>query len=81
MSEDSAIWNEDSDRSLEKTKAFPHQEAHSEIEDIQNNMLNLISELNMLKEKCLEQEPSNEKSQKILEFIKKTLQEIKLLSI
>lgn len=76
MSDESATWNEESDKNLKERGVFLHQEVHSEIEDIQNNMLNLISELNMLKEKFLEQELSDEKSQKVLEFIEKTLQEM-----
>jgi hypothetical protein len=76
MSDESAVWNEEGDKNLKERGVFPHQEAYSEIECIQNDMLNLISELNNLKEKFLNQELSDEKSQKVLEFIEKTLQEI-----
>ncbi len=76
MTDESAVWNKDVDKNLQDKDTFVHQEAYSDTEDIQNEMLNLISELNRLKEKYLEQEPSDKESQKILEFIEKTRQEI-----
>lgn len=76
MTDESAVWNKDVDKNLQDKDTFVHQEAYSDTEDIQNEMLNLISELNRLKEKYLEREPSDKESQKILEFIEKTRQEI-----
>jgi len=76
MADESAVWNKDADKNLQDNDTFPHQEAHSGIEDVQNEMLNLISELNALKEKFLEERLTDEKSQKVLEFIENTRQEI-----
>ena len=76
MSDESADWNKDADKNLQDNNTFPHQEAHSDVEDIQNDLLNLISELKILKEKILEEKLTDEKSQKVSEFIEKTRQEI-----
>jgi len=76
MTDESAEWNKDADKNLQNSDTFQHQEVHSDVEDIQNDLLNLISELKILKEKCLEENMTDEKSQKVLEFIEKTRQEI-----
>ena len=76
MTDESAEWNKDADKNLQNSDTFQHQEVHSDVEDIQNDLLNLISELKILKEKGLEENMTDEKSQKVLEFIEKTRQEI-----
>ena len=76
MTDESAIWDKDTDRNLQDKDTFVHQEAHSDTEDIQNEMLELISELNDLKEKFLGYELTDEESQKVLESIRKIRQEI-----
>ena len=76
VEDESAVWNKDADKNLQDNDIFQHQEVHSDTEDIQNDLLNLISELKILKEKFLEEKLTDDKSQKVLEFIEKTRQEI-----
>jgi len=76
MTDKSADWDKDADKNLQDKDTFVHQEAHSDTENIQNEMLELISELNNLKEKFLKQELTDGESQKILKFIEKIRQEI-----
>ena len=76
MTDKSAVWNKDADKKLQDDGTFQRQEVHSDTEDIQNDLLNLISELKILKEKCLEEKMTDEKSQKVLEFIENTRQGI-----
>jgi len=76
MTDKSADWDKDADKNLQDKNTFVHQEAHSDTENIQNEMLELISELNNLKEKFLKQELTDGESQKILKFIEKIRQEI-----
>ena len=76
MTDKSADWDKDADKNLQDKDTFVHQEAHSDTENIQNEMLELISELNNLKEKFLKQGLTDGESQKILKFIEKIRQEI-----
>jgi hypothetical protein len=76
MTDKSADWDKDADKNLQDKDTFVHQEAYSDTENIQNEMLELISELNNLKEKFLKQGLTDGESQKILKFIEKIRQEI-----
>ena len=76
MIDKSADWDKDADKNLQDNDTFVHQEAHSDTENIQNEMLELILELNNLKEKFLKQGLTDGESQKILKFIEKIRQEI-----
>ena len=70
MTDERAVWDEKGDKFLEEKGMFPHKEAQSDKEDIQNQILNLISELNSLKEKLLEQDLTDVKAQKVSEYLR-----------